>query len=570
MRSALLLSLLFASPALAAPKMTVAVLYFDNNTTLREYDVLRKGMADMLMVAEQLRIVEREKLDAVLGEIKLQGSKLFDPTTAVKLGKIVGAGYAVTGAFTGFDPEVRIDVRMIDVATGKVIVTAQVKGAKDKFFDLEQQLVTRFLAALAAKVPATGGTLSLSNALKYSQGLDTADQGDLKGASTQLAAVVRDAPDFQLAKTRYSELLKRLREAGKRRDVALSADEADLVKGMDAAIAKWGGQVLGGNELEVYFCYRAMRTAYLMWKLEQPLPAAQGPLKMKVPADKGQRDGVKQVLKDIWDNEVALIADATLNHQKLQYTNHSASCPMALSRQDKTVKITNFSRLRTLGVPWYYMPSLHPADRAPTLVGLASMGSYERARFTGDEAELPTLHVMPTMVATDPSLVKKALELLDAADKHLEKPASRSLPAAKLQLEGARASLLLMVGRREEGIASLQSWLDKNPKSPSYKAVEQQVEALLGVSELAKKDGDALARCAASDEQVQREIDRLFDAEGVKVVSATIAKLESKCSAKAHAVAAWNAAVRGDCGSAKGFLAKAGDEEVAGVKSVCE
>src|SRR5690349_11164353 len=112
MRTALLLMVLCASPALAAP-LTVAVLYFDNNTALREYDVLQKGMADMLitdlMASDQLRLVEREKLDQVIGEIKLQRSKFFDAATAVKLGKIVGAGYAVTGAFTGFEPEVRID-----------------------------------------------------------------------------------------------------------------------------------------------------------------------------------------------------------------------------------------------------------------------------------------------------------------------------------------------------------------------------------------------------------------------------------------------------------------------------
>jgi len=571
--AALLLTLLGASPAGAGP-MTVAVLYFDNNTALREYDVLQKGMADMLitdlMASDQLAIVEREKLDAVIGEIKMQRSKFFDPATAVKLGKIVGAGYAITGAFTGFDPEVRIDVRMIDVQTGKVVITAQVKGAKDKFFDLEQELVTRFLASLAARAPATGGSsLSLSNALKYSQGLDTADQGDLKGASTQLAAVVRDAPQFQLAKTRYTQLLKRLREAGKRRDVALSADETELVKGMDAAIKKWGGQLLGGNELEVYFCYRAMRTAYLMWKLEQPLSAAQGPLKMKV-ADKAQREAAKQTLLQIWDNEVALIADVTKNHEKLQYMNHALSCPMALARQDKSVKTTDFNRLKTIGVPWYYMPGIHPADRAPDLVRFAATGTFVRARFTEDEDEVPTLRVMPTLLAIDPSLVKKGLELLDAADKHLEKPASRSLPAARLKLEVSRAALLLVVGRREEGIASLQSWLDKNPKSSSYKAVEEQVEALLGVSELARKDGDALAQCTASDEQLEREVDRLFDAEGSKAVAAIAGKLGPKCAAKAHAVAAWNAAARGDCASAKGFLARASGQDVGGVSAVCE
>ena len=422
MRALALWPLLLAAPAFAG--MNVAVLYFDNNTALREYDVLRKGMADMLITdlgaSEQLTLVEREKLDAVLTEIKQSHTKYFDPETALQIGRLANAAYAVTGAFTAFDPEVRIDVRMIEIKSGKVVVTAQVKGKKEAFFDLEQQLVKQFLESLSAKVPAAGGAaggLSLASAVKYSQGLETLDRGDLKAASTQLAAVVRDAPDFPLAKTRYGQLLKRLREAGKKHDAALGADEALLVEGIDAALAKFSGKVLKGNDLEVYFCYRAMRTAYLMWKLEQGLDAPQGPLKMRV-AGPAQREAAAKLLGGIWDNELQLMDDAVKNHGSLQYMNHACSCPMALERD----KLKDFYRFKTVGIPFYAMPRVHPADRIPMLVGLASTGSFRRAQFDEDEGELPTLHVLPTMIALDGTRVKKALELIDLADKHLEKP----------------------------------------------------------------------------------------------------------------------------------------------------
>lgn len=574
MRILALAASLCAVSASAAAPMTVAVLYFDNHTTLREYDVLQKGLADMLITdlgqSEQLSIVEREKLDALTGELKLQKSKFFDPATALKLGKMAGAGYAITGAFTGLDPDVRIDVRMIDISTSKVVTTAQVKGGKDKFFDLEQELVAKFLGALAAKAgPGGTGTVTLANALKYSQGLDTADQGDFKGASTQIASVVRDAPDFQLAKTRYTQLLKRLREAGKRRDVALSQDEQDLVKDMDAVIAKLGGQVLGGNDLEVYFCYRTMRTAYLMWKLEQAATGApSGPLKMKV-LDKAT---AKPLLLAIWDNELATIADATKNHQKLQYMNHAGSCPMALARIDKSVRTTAFNRLKALGVPWNYMPRFHPADRAPDLMELAVIGTYVRAKYQDEEAEVPTLRVMPTLVALDPAFAKKGLEVVDAADKHLhEKEApGRSMTDATLRLELARSMLFFAQGKREDAIAAMQSWLDKNPKARAYKEVEAQVEAWLGVGEEAKKDAAAVSKCAATDEQLEHTLDLMFDTEGAKAVSAAVSKLDAKCAAKANGVSAWMAALRGDCASAKAFVAKAGSEDVAGVKTVCD
>ena len=566
-----LLLLLVSAPAAAG--MNVAVLYFDNNTALREYDVLRKGMADMLITdlsaSEQLTLVEREKLDAVLAEIKQSNSRYFDPETAVKIGKLAGAAYAVTGAFTAFDPEVRIDVRMIDIQTRKVLIAAQVKGKKEDFFGLEQQLVKRFLDSLSAKVPAAGGaagSVTLASAVKFSQGLETLDQGDLKAASTQLAAVVRDSPDFVLARTRYSQLLKRLREAGKKHDEALGADETLLVEGINTALGKWSGQVLKGNALEVYFCYRAMRTAYLMWKVEQGLGEPQGPLNMKV-ADSSRRAATAKLLGEIWDNEVVLMNDAILNHGSLQYLNHAVSCPMALMRE----KLDNFYRLKTVGIAWDAMPHIHPADRIPGLVVFASTGSFRRAQFRDEEAQFPHLHVLPTMIALDPSRVKSALELLEAADKHLEKPASLNLIDSKRSIEEARAVVLVNAGRRDEGIATLQAWLEKNPKARAYKVIEEHVESLLGVSERAKKDLAALTACTANEEAMRREVDRLFDAEGIEGVVKTLTPLEGKCAAKAreaNGVAAWSAALRGDCAAAKKFAAKGDD--VAGVIALCQ
>src|SRR5262249_26042762 len=46
-----------------------------------------------------LRVVERERIQSILQEQDLIKSKSIDPQTAVKLGKILGAQYMVTGGF---------------------------------------------------------------------------------------------------------------------------------------------------------------------------------------------------------------------------------------------------------------------------------------------------------------------------------------------------------------------------------------------------------------------------------------------------------------------------------------
>src|SRR5215831_11843002 len=64
-----------AAPVAARPPPTVAVSYFDNNTGKAEYDPLAKGLADMLITdlgqLQALRVVEREKLNQILAELKL-------------------------------------------------------------------------------------------------------------------------------------------------------------------------------------------------------------------------------------------------------------------------------------------------------------------------------------------------------------------------------------------------------------------------------------------------------------------------------------------------------------------
>ena len=82
---------------------TIAISYFDNSSGDAKYNALSKGIADMLITdlskIKGVTIVEREKLEKLIQEIKLGQSKYFDPTTAQKLGKGLGAQNILTGSF---------------------------------------------------------------------------------------------------------------------------------------------------------------------------------------------------------------------------------------------------------------------------------------------------------------------------------------------------------------------------------------------------------------------------------------------------------------------------------------
>jgi len=229
-QSSILLCLSLATAAAAplaldppAPK-TVAVLYFDNYTGKSDYDALGKGISSMMISdlspVKEISLVERDRMQDLLKEIDLQHTKYFDSTTSVKVGKMVGAEYVVVGAFAAVDPQVRIDTRVVRVATGEIVKTAQVTGDQNKFFDLEKALADRLIDGLgialnpeeaqqvAAKQQADRID-ALSTMTAFSQALALYDRQDYTGAMEKMGPAIRASPNSMLLKVAFDGMKHR-------------------------------------------------------------------------------------------------------------------------------------------------------------------------------------------------------------------------------------------------------------------------------------------------------------------------------------------------------------------------
>lgn len=207
-----------ASAAAAEPKPRIAILYFDISSTDPEHQVLKKGLAEMLITDVSsdpaITVVERSRLEEVIAELDLQQTGKIDPATAAQVGKLVGAQYLVMGSLTAQKAAARIDAKLVRVQTGEVTATRQVVKDGD-VFDAESKLAEA-LNALIAKADSRDrppskkktGKLTMDNAVKYSQALDALDKKDRKGAQAKLQEVVKAQPDFLLATLELDRLMK--------------------------------------------------------------------------------------------------------------------------------------------------------------------------------------------------------------------------------------------------------------------------------------------------------------------------------------------------------------------------
>src|SRR4051812_23465743 len=155
MRSVVRVALSLASIAVVSPAMAhaqakpvVAVLYFDNNSIGKDrgdYEGVGKGIADMLITdmasSASVQVVERERVQALLTEQSLTKAGTIDPQTAIRLGKIIGAQYMITGGFMSDGRGTFVlTARAINVQTSAITNPMKIVSKGDDVLGLIAQL----------------------------------------------------------------------------------------------------------------------------------------------------------------------------------------------------------------------------------------------------------------------------------------------------------------------------------------------------------------------------------------------------------------------------------------------
>ncbi len=175
---------------------------------------LGPGLASMtlseLTAYPSVRVVERSQIQQILQEQNLGHEGRVDSSSLVRIGKLVGAHYMVTGTLIDLRGSLRLDTRVFNVETGEIMKTESVRGRMDNLFDIVPRLAEQLihdanLPPLERHAmeqfrqqnpkPPTQAVMAYSRAVLY------ADRGDTQHAVEQYRRAIAAFPNYTQAKT---------------------------------------------------------------------------------------------------------------------------------------------------------------------------------------------------------------------------------------------------------------------------------------------------------------------------------------------------------------------------------
>lgn len=214
---------LAAASALAQSKPTVAIMYFNDGAIGKAHDdlaPLSKGICDMLISEMSdnpgIKVVERDQLQAVLGEQKLATDGSVDKSTAIKVGKLLSAHHMIFGGFVT-DPSgtMVLNLRSVNVETGEIEFTTNASDKTANLLALIHKVAMKANAGLKLPdIPKSLGEVRAAKAEKipfqsvmlYSRGLEAKDKGNKSEAISLFSQALKSFPGYDAPQKELDKL----------------------------------------------------------------------------------------------------------------------------------------------------------------------------------------------------------------------------------------------------------------------------------------------------------------------------------------------------------------------------
>jgi TolB-like protein/tetratricopeptide (TPR) repeat protein/predicted Ser/Thr protein kinase len=132
-------------------KPSVAVLYFDNTTGDKELDWMRTGITEMVVTdlsqSQGIEVVGTDRLYGILAELKRQDDRMMSPEAISEVAARTGVTNVVVGSYVRSGDAIRINVRLQEAKTGRIISSERVDGTSTSaLFSMIDDLSSRIRA----------------------------------------------------------------------------------------------------------------------------------------------------------------------------------------------------------------------------------------------------------------------------------------------------------------------------------------------------------------------------------------------------------------------------------------
>ncbi|MCK4827900.1 hypothetical protein KA005_69870, partial [bacterium] len=113
-------------------RINIGIKEFTNATQQQD---LEKTITEIFITAfgksAAFNVIERQQLEKVLDEFELSQSGIIDTSTAKEIGQLTGVEAIVTGTVSQMGNNQRVDARVIDISTGRVVIAERTNQANN-------------------------------------------------------------------------------------------------------------------------------------------------------------------------------------------------------------------------------------------------------------------------------------------------------------------------------------------------------------------------------------------------------------------------------------------------------
>jgi TolB-like protein len=200
-----------AVPAHAQDLPTVAVLDFtsfmmgDGGAAVN----LGKAITAMLVTEfsnrEGIQVIERAQLNDMLREQDLVLSGRVDESSAIEIGKMLGAQYVLLGQASSIVDNLRMDIRAVDVETSEIVAVLKKSDRTSELLSVVVALADEFGQQLNLVPPSNRPAMEsipVPATIAFSRAVDFEDRGELDRAIQEYERTLELHPshrDAQLA-----------------------------------------------------------------------------------------------------------------------------------------------------------------------------------------------------------------------------------------------------------------------------------------------------------------------------------------------------------------------------------